>query len=121
MRSFASLLLLGLTVLSAGCDRPQPAVADHAASNLVEAVPANAGGAAAGFQPLQSDAVKDAMHRALKTGQTQRWEDAGLSGYAVPGPPGKNGCRAIRYTVDQRPEVPFESITACEASGPAPS
>lgn len=71
----------------------------------------------AGFQPLQSNEVKDAIHRALVTGETQRWQDGARSGYAVPSSAAdKNGCRAVRYTVDQRPEIPFESITACEAN-----
>ena len=69
------------------------------------------------FVPLQSQPVKDAIYRAMKTGQTQRWQDGKLSGYAVPSPTAAaNGCRAVRYTVDQRPEVPFESINACSAS-----
>jgi hypothetical protein len=71
----------------------------------------------AAFAPLQSQAVKDAIYRAMKTGETQRWQDGKLSGYAVPSAtPGPNGCRAVRYTVDQRPQVPFESINACSAS-----
>jgi len=71
-----------------------------------------------GFLPLQSQAVKDAIHRALSTGATQRWQDGALSGYAVPSlTTGANGCRAVRYTIDQQPGVPFGSITACDASG----
>ena len=70
------------------------------------------------FVPLRSQQVKDAIYRALRSGQTQRWRDGKLSGYAVPSmTPGANGCRAVRYTVDQRPEVPFESINACSVSG----
>ncbi len=123
MRNVAtqSLFLLALTALT-GCDSakqdtPQPAQqsAQPEASRTVAPPPAGSGG----FQPLQSDQVKDAMHRALRSGETQRWQDGAFSGYAVPGPTGANGCRAIRYTVDQRPEVPFESITACEANRPA--
>jgi post-segregation antitoxin (ccd killing protein) len=69
------------------------------------------------FVPLNSQPVKDAIHRALATGQTQRWQDGRLSGYAVPSQTtGQNGCRAVRYTVDQRPAGQFESITACDAS-----
>jgi hypothetical protein len=69
------------------------------------------------FIPLQSQPVKDAIHGALVTGQTQRWQDGKLSGYAVPSQStGANGCRAVRYTVDQRPSGNFESITACSAS-----
>jgi hypothetical protein len=71
----------------------------------------------ASFVPLQSQPVKDAIYRALKTGRTQRWQDGKLSGYAVPSATtAANGCRAVRYTVDQRPEVPFESINACAIS-----
>ena len=69
------------------------------------------------FVPLRSQPVKDAIYRALKTGRTQRWQDGKLSGYAVPSATtAANGCRAVRYTVDQRPQVPFESINACSAS-----
>ena len=71
----------------------------------------------AAFVPLRSDAVKDAIHRALRTGATQRWRDGELSGYAVPSvAAGANGCRAVRYTVDQRPDTGYGSITACDAS-----
>jgi hypothetical protein len=70
------------------------------------------------FVPLRSQPVKDAIYRALRSGQPQRWQDGKLSGYAVPSlTTGANGCRAVRYTVDQRPEVPFESINACSVSG----
>jgi hypothetical protein len=66
---------------------------------------------------LQSEALKDAIHRASTTGQNQRWQDGELSGYAVPSrellP---NGCRTIRYTVDQRPDAPMMTINACEGS-----
>jgi hypothetical protein len=70
------------------------------------------------FVPLRSQPVKDAIYRALRSGQTQRWQDGKLTGYAVPSATtGANGCRAVRYTIDQRPEVPFESINACSISG----
>lgn len=101
--------ILAITLVLAGCGSGKPAEPPVANQETPSTPDPTA------FQPLQSDAVKDAMHRALTTGETQRWEDAGLSGYAVPGPAGKNGCRAIRYTVDQRPAGNFESITACEA------
>ena len=79
-------------------------------SPLVGAIPGPGG-----FKPLQSGAVKDAIHRALRSGQTQRWADGELSGYAVPSETSlANGCRAIRYTIDQQPEVPYRSLTACE-------
>ena len=70
-----------------------------------------------GFAPLQSQAVKDAIHRALATGATQRWQDGKLGGYAVPSlTTGANGCRAVRYTIDQMPDASYGSITACDAS-----
>ncbi len=109
MRLKALLCCLLLSVVTA-CHRPPEPPSDNNAANAVASDDAGA------FQPLQSDAVKDAMHRALRTGQTQRLQDGKFSGYAVPGPTGKNGCRAIRYTIDQCPEVPFESIPACEAN-----
>lgn len=101
----------------AACDRKQPEAVDPAngveVTNVTEAAAANA----TDFQPLGSDAVKDSIHRALKTGETQRWQDGSWSGYAVPSvATNDKGCREVRYTVDQRPEVPFESITACEAN-----
>lgn len=69
-----------------------------------------------GVNPLGSSAVKDAIHRAQRTGQTQRWSDAGLSGYAVPSPAADpRGCRTVRYTIDQQPERTFPVITACDA------
>lgn len=68
------------------------------------------------FQPLRSPAVKDAIHQALRTGRTQRWADGALSGYAVPSAAtDANGCRAVRYTVDQRVGAAPESINACDA------
>ncbi len=70
---------------------------------------------AASFVPLGSDQVKDAVHRALRTGTTQRWQDGALSGYAVPSTTtDAHGCRAVRYTVDQLREAPPQSINACE-------
>jgi len=84
---------------------PEPPTANVAA-------PADSGG----VNPLGSQAVKDAIHRALRTGQTQRWSDAGLSGYAVPSPTADaRGCRTIRYTIDQQPARSFPVITACDA------
>jgi post-segregation antitoxin (ccd killing protein) len=87
-----------------------------------QAAPANVTAAAAapsdsgGVNPLGSQAVKDAIHRALRTGQTQRWSDAGLSGYAVPSPTADaRGCRTVRYTIDQQPARSFPVITACDA------
>lgn len=69
------------------------------------------------FAPLRSVEVKDAIYRALKSGKPERWQDGALSGYAVPSlTPGPNGCRAVRYSVDQRAAGNFETITACDAS-----
>ena len=77
----------------------------------------NAGVPAGGaFQPLGSQAVKDAIHRALNAGTTQRWQDGGLSGYAVPSQTADaHGCRSVRYTVDQQPGASYPVITACDA------
>ncbi|WBO23317.1 hypothetical protein [Sphingomonas abietis] len=70
---------------------------------------------AATFAPLGSNAVKDAIHRALRTGQTQRWQDGELSGYAVPSTTADaHGCRTVRYTVDQLRDAAPRSINACE-------
>jgi hypothetical protein len=66
---------------------------------------------------LGKPAVQEAIRLALKTGQNQRWVDAGLSGYAVPSLTTQaNGCRTVRYTVDQRPDEPMMTINACDAS-----
>ena len=73
-------------------------------------------GGEGGVNPLGSTAVKDAIHRAMRTGETQRWSDAGLSGYAVPSPTADaRGCRTVRYTIDQQPARTFPIITACDA------
>lgn len=112
----------------AGCSGKPPAANDQAASNdqAMQAPAEKAAGGQAdrnvaansdgGVNPLGSTAVKDAIHRALRTGETQRWSDAGLSGYAVPSPTADaRGCRTIRYTIDQQPARSFPIITACDA------
>jgi hypothetical protein len=103
-----------------GQDPTRPGAVTDAAVARVLAMPSVAQntGDPAFFVPLRSQPVKDAIYRALRSGQPQRWQDGKLSGYAVPSlTAGANGCRAVRYTVDQRPEVPFESINACSVSG----
>jgi len=106
-------LALSLMLALAACSKQ--AAKDSPPDAPAPATPAAADPAT--FAPLQSSAVKDAIHRALRTGQTQRWQDSGLSGYAVPSADtGAHGCRTVRYTVDQRPEVPYETITACDAA-----
>jgi hypothetical protein len=123
----ACLALCALALLAACSKAPE---GDAPAANAVEPAappvalppapdlpPQPPGDDPATFVPLRSEAVKDAIHRALSTGQTQRWQDGKLSGYAVPSlTTGANGCRAIRYTVDQRPGAGYDSINACDAS-----
>jgi hypothetical protein len=95
----------------------QPASAGLPQAPPPDLTPQSPGDDPATFVPLRSDAVKDAIHRALRSGGTQRWHDGKLSGYAVPSlTTDKNGCRAVRYTVDQRPGAAFETINACDAS-----
>ncbi|MDB5683060.1 MAG: hypothetical protein JWM75_758 [Sphingomonas bacterium] len=116
----AALLLAAL----AGCSKPAPAPEPVATSVPAPTPPIALPPTAARnsddpalFAPLQSGKVKDAIYQALKTGQTQRWQDGALSGYAVPSQTtGANGCRAVRYTVDQRQGATYESITACDAT-----
>ena len=108
-----AFLAVGLVV--AGKKAPPATGPTPVAHGIVSEDPASAIPGPGGFKPLQSGAVKDAIHRALRTGETQRWADGELSGYAVPSKASlANGCRAIRYTIDQQPEVPYRSLTACE-------
>lgn len=112
-------------VLLAGCsakpdkasERPVEVVAPSvAAPTAATAVPDQLVG---GFSPLRSAAVQAAIHRALRTGQNQRWQDGTWSGYAVPSlATMENGCRTIRYTIDQRPDAPPMTINACDAGRP---
>lgn len=123
-RVVAGLLLCA--AVPSGCSKPPEAVtsrvgepAPFTPSPPAAAVPPPAAPASdpATFVPLQSQAVKDAIHRALATGRTQRWSEGALGGYAVPSTTtGANGCRAVRYTVDQQPAGSYASITACDAS-----
>lgn len=108
-----------LLVLPCGCAKP---AADN--SQTVNAAtpaelprqPTHAPTGPGGFAPLGSQAVKDAIHRALDTGQAQRWSDGDLAGYAVPSTAtDAHGCRTVRYTIDQQPGGPAQTITACDA------
>lgn len=122
---------IALTLLVAAlgaCSKPQPAAqpspesATPAPAPAIVAAPSATpqvpqGDDPASFRPLASAEVKDAIYRALHSGETQRWQDGKLSGYAVPSlTTGANGCRAVRYTVDQRPGATYESINACDAT-----
>jgi hypothetical protein len=123
--------LLTMVLLLGACHRHEDAASEANGSNAANAAsapvamspPASAApqappptlADAATFVPLASDQVKDTIHRALRTGQTQRWQDGELSGYAVPSTTtDAHGCRAVRYTVDQLREAPLKSINACE-------
>lgn len=116
-RSAAAAFLL----LAAGCGEHDAAAPDNAAVASEPSAPAVAPPPAVtstSSNPLLGKpAVQEAIRRALKTGENQRWEDAGLSGYAVPGLAVQaNGCRTVRYTVDQRPDEPMMTVNACDAS-----
>ncbi len=136
-RHLPLISLLLITLVSA-CSKPAPQAAAKAGTDPIGQDPTRPGTAADAavaralampsvaqntdnpqfFVPLRSQPVKDAIYRALRSGETQRWQDGKLSGYAVPSATtDANGCRAVRYTVDQRPEVPFEAINACSVSG----
>ena len=105
--SLCALLAAALSVTA--CDRKAETAAPVSP-------PAQSGGSQ--FNPLlRSEALKDAIHRAMTTGQNQRWQDGDLSGYAVPSQEKlPNGCRTIRYTVDQQPDAPMMTINACAGS-----
>jgi hypothetical protein len=112
--------LLAVAFTLAACDRktetaaPVPAV-DAGSAAAPEGIAQDAGSQ---FNPLlRSEALKDAIHSAMTTGQNQRWQDGDLSGYAVPSQEKlANGCRTIRYTVDQQPDAPMMTINACAGS-----
>lgn len=108
------LMAAGLLLLAACGKRDAPT--EQAAANV--AVPApRATFTAAEKALLRAQPLQDAIHRALTTGENQRWSYGGLSGYAVPSlTRAANGCRAVRYTVDQRPTAEYQPINACEGS-----
>jgi hypothetical protein len=118
-RSATALLLLAV----GGCGEHKTAEkTPQVAAQAVATAPASglaASVASTSSNPLLGKAaVQEAIRLALKTGQNQRWEDGGLSGYAVPSlTTMANGCRTVRYTVDQRPDEPVMTINACDASG----
>ena len=113
MRHFALIAAFAL----AGCSRPTATQPDTVVAPSPAAVPTPSAGDTAAFAPLGSAQVKDAIHRALVTGETQRWQDGSWSGYAVPSQATlANGCRTIRYTIDQQPDAPPATINACDAS-----
>jgi hypothetical protein len=111
---------VALLLLAAGCGErdtaPDNASIVSKPSAVAAASPPNV--TSTSSNPLLGrPAVQDAIRRALKTGENQRWEDGGLSGYAVPSLTAlANGCRTVRYTVDQRPDEPMMMINACDAS-----
>jgi hypothetical protein len=111
VRSAAGLLLLAVS----GCGASKPVESDTPPAVVPSAgyaVPSMASVASSSTNPLLGKvAVQEAIRLALKTGQNQRWEDGGLSGYAVPSlTTMANGCRTVRYTVDQRPDDPMMTI-----------
>ena len=109
---FAVLLLAGCNDRAA-----KPAEAVTAINPTPAEVKAIPGQGAGGFIPLRSAEVQAAIHRALRTRQNQRWQDGPWSGYAVPSIEAlPNGCRTIRYTIDQQPDAPATTINACDTT-----
>lgn len=101
----------------AACGDGQPAAPQASDAAAPTAAPTPDTLSPAQSKLLQSRALQDAIHRALTTGQNQRWQDGELSGYAVPSTEAlPNGCKTIRYTVDQQPDGPMMTINACEGS-----
>jgi hypothetical protein len=123
----AAMLTAALGLLLAGCGKKQPegppaATAEQALRGKIvpsadSGQPQPLGDASnpMAFAPLRSLQVKEAIYQAMKTGETQRWQDGSLSGYAVPSAAkGVYGCRAVRYTVDQLPDAEPQTINACQ-------
>ncbi|MBV9840660.1 MAG: hypothetical protein JOY99_03835 [Sphingomonadaceae bacterium] len=92
----------------------KPGLGDFAARAPEGPAPPPFAGDPATFVPLQSQPVKDAIYRAMTSGDAQRWQDGAVSGYAVPSKTtGAYGCRAVTYTVDQLRDAPPATINAC--------
>ena len=120
--------LVALTLLAACHAKPEskapdgnaaaaplkPGLGDFTAIAPQGPAPPPYSGDPAAFVPLRSQPVKDAIYRAMTTGDTQRWQDGTVSGYAVPSKTtGIYGCRAVSYTVDQLRDAPPATINAC--------
>lgn len=111
-----SRAILLLALLLSACDRPAPQAGKARAAAPVgdtASLAGDAGGGRIGFAPLKSAAVKEAIYRAMASGEAQRWQDGTLTGYAVPGAQGWKGCRAVRFTIDQVPDAAPGQINAC--------
>ena len=116
MRLLPALATAAMLAACHGKSTPQPGGTTSANATAPAAPAADLAAAPGGFVPLQSPEVKDAIHRALLTGQDQRWQDGEWSGYAVPSRETMaNGCRTVRYTIDQQPDAPVATINACDA------
>lgn len=63
--------------------------------------------------PGRRAAVREAVQKAFSSGETQRWEDGGLKGYAVASSPSTDGCRNISYSVDSLPDAQFPPVKVC--------
>jgi hypothetical protein len=57
--------------------------------------------------------VRGAIDEAFRIGGTVRWESQGLRGYAVASTANSEGCRQVRYSVDNRPADEFPNIKIC--------
>ncbi len=119
MRVLSCLAVVLLTGCSAKPDKAPERPVEATAPSVTPPAAANLDQLVGGFAPLRSAAVQAAIHRALRTGKNQRWQDGARSGYAVPSRATMaNGCRTIRYTIDQQPDAPAMTINACDAGRP---